>query len=472
MSGARSGGTANRDATRRRTGSRSTPNTWRSTPARSNATSRPGTSDEGILRSPDHHGAGAVGRAEDHPRHAHRRLGQPARRGRAARAGQRRDPPDHLDPHAAAHRADAGALHPGGERHLAGARRLGDARLHAQRAGRRHPRLDRGGTHELARVCVPRGGRRRVRRARAARPDDSRPPRGVRDRGPLSDVPRGGTARRRLGGDALARAGGARRGMAVRRRHRDLLRLPLPTRAHRRARLRRRDALGRARIPGRLAGAGGGRVARLTPRERWLLVAAAALYAAVIIPVGVRRGGDLVAHFAEADDWLRGLPLYASAPRLGIWWPPFATLLVVPFAAVAHASAAVAKGAWAAASVACIGWSVVAVPRERWRPVLLAVAAVAVPLNRNFEDLNLNAILLALVVAAAADLERGRETRSGAWIGAATALKVFPGLLLVYLAYRRRWRAAAAGAAVAAACTIGALLPYGVHGALHAVGRW
>ena len=213
-------------------------------------------------------------------------------------------------------------------------------------------------------------------------------------------------------------------------------------------------------------------MARLTPRERWLLVAAAALYAAVIIPVGVRRGGDLVAHFPEADDWLRGLPLYASAPRLGIWWPPFATLLVVPFAAVAHASAAVAKGAWAAASVACIGWSVVAVPRERWRPVLLAVAAVAVPLNRNFEDLNLNAILLALVVAAAADLERGRETRSGAWIGAATALKVFPGLLLVYLAYRRRWRAAAAGAAVAAACTIGALLPYGVHGALHAVGRW
>ncbi len=213
-------------------------------------------------------------------------------------------------------------------------------------------------------------------------------------------------------------------------------------------------------------------MAGLTARERRLLVLAGVLYAAVIIPVAMRRGGDLQVNFGEADLWLHGLPVYASAPRLGIWWPPFAVLLVAPFAAVAHVSAALAKAAWAVASVACVGWSLAALPRDRWRPVLLAVAAVAVPLNRNFEDLNLNAILLALLVAAAADLAQGREARSGMWIGAATALKVFPGLLLIYLAYRRQWRGVAAGATVAAGLTVGALLPYGVPGALRALGRW
>src|SRR5207244_1610515 len=102
----------------------------------------------------------------------------------------------------------------------------------------------------------------------------------VRDRRPLPDVPRAGAARRRLGGDALAGAGGTRRGVVVRRRYGDLLRLALPAGADRRARLRRRDARGRARVPRRLAGPRGGRVAGLTPRERRVLLAPGRLYGA------------------------------------------------------------------------------------------------------------------------------------------------------------------------------------------------
>lgn len=211
---------------------------------------------------------------------------------------------------------------------------------------------------------------------------------------------------------------------------------------------------------------------RLTPREMRLVLLAGILYAAIAIPVGIRRGGDLEAHFTAARLWVEGLPLYARPPRVGVWWPPLAVLLVVPFALAAQLSAAVAKGAWAAGSVACLGWSIARLPRDRWKPVALAAAAVAVPLHRNFEDLNLNAVLLALLVAAACELGRGREGRAGVWIGAATALKAFPVVWLLYLAYRRRWRALAIGIAVAAGLSLAPLLRYGAIGAYDAVRDW
>ena len=94
------------------------------------------------------------------------------------------------------------------------------------------------------------------------------------------------------------------------------------------------------------------------------------------------------------------------------------------------------------------------------------------PLHRNFEDLNMNGFLLGLVTAVARDLDAGRERRAGAWIGAATALKLFPGLLLLYLAYRRRWRGVLVGTAVAVALSAAPLAPYGVTGALHESRAW
>src|SRR3989454_12321112 len=74
---------------------------------------------------------------------------------------------------------------------------------------------------------------------------------------------------------------------------------------------------------------------RMTPRETRLLVLAAILYGAVAISTGIRRGGDLEAHFTAARLWIEGRQLYAHPPRVGVWWPPFAVLLLVPFALVA-----------------------------------------------------------------------------------------------------------------------------------------
>jgi len=122
--------------------------------------------------------------------------------------------------------------------------------------------------------------------------------------------------------------------------------------------------------------------------------------------------------------------------------------------------------------VAAFYWALLRAPIASWKVAALAVLAVAVPLQTNFEDLNLNAFLLALVVGAALDLERGRATRAGLWIGVATALKVFPGLLIAYLVYRKEWRGALVAAGVAAGLTVTPLLVYGPQGAWDTLTGW
>jgi len=215
-------------------------------------------------------------------------------------------------------------------------------------------------------------------------------------------------------------------------------------------------------------------VAELSPRAKGTLLLVGVLYAAVVIPIGIHKGGDFTQELRQSERVLHGLPLYAANPEKGIWWPPFTALALVPFAVVARWSLAVSKACWAVSNVACLGWAV-ARARGRvagWTPVLLALAAVGTPLQSNFEYLNLTPILLTLVVAAAEDLEAGRESRAGAYIGLAAATKGFPALLLVYLAYRRRWRGVAVGVAVAGGLTVGAMLPYGPVDAVRTVVDW
>lgn len=204
----------------------------------------------------------------------------------------------------------------------------------------------------------------------------------------------------------------------------------------------------------------------------WLLIALSALYAAVAIPIAIHKGIDFEIHVKVAQGLLAGQPPYLEPPTLGVWWPPFAIFALTPFALLANLSLPLAKTAFVLLGVACVAWSVARFERAGRRYVALAVAAVAVPLQINFDYLNINAVLLGLVVAAAFDLDRGRDVRAGVWLGMVTALKVFPGLLLLYAAYRRRWRAAATGAGFALGFSLCALLPLGLSGALASARGW
>jgi glycosyl transferase family 87 len=208
-------------------------------------------------------------------------------------------------------------------------------------------------------------------------------------------------------------------------------------------------------------------------RRRLALITACALYTAVVVPIGIHRGGDVVTEMQLSVWLMTGEPLYPAPPDWGAYWPPFAIFGLVPFALLAYLNLPLAKGMWAALNVAALGWSVArAGERWGWRPALIGLAAVGAPLQGNFQHLNINVLLAALVVAAAADLDEGREQRAGLWVGLATALKAFPGLLLLYLAYRRRWRAFAVGAGAAAGLTYLALLRYGPVDAVREFWNW
>ena len=205
-------------------------------------------------------------------------------------------------------------------------------------------------------------------------------------------------------------------------------------------------------------------MAGLTPRERRVLLAVGAIYAAVVIPIGIHKGGDFTQELEQSERLLHGLPLYEANPEKGIWWPPFTALGLVPFALVARSSLVVAKACWAL--VLARRWT------TGWRPIVLAVAAVGKPLQSNFEHLNITPILLGLIVATAAELEQRREPRVGGWLGLATAIKGFPALVFLHFLVRRRWRGLATSLAVAAGLTVAAMLPYGPVGAVESLARW
>lgn len=214
-------------------------------------------------------------------------------------------------------------------------------------------------------------------------------------------------------------------------------------------------------------------MAALSRRGELAFVAGFALYACIVIPLGVRKGDDIMAEITQAERLLTGQMINTAPPGQGTWWPPFGALLVTPFALLARFSMPLAKAAWGGVGMLALAWSVwTAGRRWGWRPAWAALAVVIFPVHNNFHHLNIETILLALLVAAAADLSDGREGRAGTWVGLATALKVFPGLVLPYFAWRRQWKALGVGIAVLAGVTLLALVPYGPRGMVDALQNW
>jgi hypothetical protein len=198
------------------------------------------------------------------------------------------------------------------------------------------------------------------------------------------------------------------------------------------------------------------------------------LYAALVIQVGINKGADLEIHLEQARLLLSHQAVYTTQPPFGVWWPPFGLLVVAPFAFLANWSMALAKASFATASVACLAYAIARTRSDAATraAVLLALAAVAVPLQTNFEYQNLNAPLLALLVASAVALRGGHETRAAIWIGVMSALKGFPALLLVYFVYRGRWRGLGIAVATAALLTLAAVLPAGPTDGAAVLDRW
>jgi alpha-1,2-mannosyltransferase len=219
----------------------------------------------------------------------------------------------------------------------------------------------------------------------------------------------------------------------------------------------------------------------------------AILATAFIVVNGInalRKGGDFTVFLEAGERFVAGSPMYSgSGVGGGVVGPPFQGVFFAPFALLARVDSRLARIVWyamnlVALAVAVRAWTAALGPlaaREirwkRWRPeplgpVAVALLAVLFPLQTNFEHQNMNVLLLALIGAAAWAIARKDDGTAGVAIGVATALKVFPGLLLAYLIVRGRWRATVAGAVTAGALTLLPALQYGVEGMASEIRDW
>jgi Glycosyltransferase family 87 len=183
------------------------------------------------------------------------------------------------------------------------------------------------------------------------------------------------------------------------------------------------------------------------------------LVAAALIASYARRPGDFAGYVLVGDLVLRGQDIYAAAPPGISTWPPFFAVLCAPLALLARASLVGARVAWLVLNLAALVAVLALVTRLVARgpgdarpdarvPALTSAAAlVPVLLSAryvlsNFEHLQVNVLLFLLSLGGMALIGARREALGGLALGAAAALKVMPGLFVVYLVWRRRWRAA------------------------------
>ncbi|WP_416900852.1 glycosyltransferase family 87 protein [Micromonospora echinospora] len=207
---------------------------------------------------------------------------------------------------------------------------------------------------------------------------------------------------------------------------------------------------------------GGRRVRRLLA-----VLALVAVLPALYLPGLVHDFFDLKIYMRAMEWWAAGNPLYDySQPdrvqgALYFTYPPFSALLLRPFAMLPlGATITVFTALTAVGVVVTTRWLVGPLIARHHLPRLftLTVAVLlAFAVESTRETVTFGQINMLLVVLILADLlfavPRGSRW-AGVAVGLATALKIFPGIFIVYLLVTRRWRAAIVASATAAAATL------------------
>ena len=169
---------------------------------------------------------------------------------------------------------------------------------------------------------------------------------------------------------------------------------------------------------------------------------------------------DLKVYYGALTWWVHdGGEIYdylKPGTQYGFTYPPFAALVMLPMAYLPWPAAiAVSVLASVATTAVLIWWLVDPIARRagwtRWfaLAVALCLAAAFEPMRETVNFGQVNMLLLFLVAVDLLRLLPGGNRWAGVGIGLATAIKLTPGIFIVYLLVTRRWRAAftASGAA-------------------------
>ncbi len=167
-------------------------------------------------------------------------------------------------------------------------------------------------------------------------------------------------------------------------------------------------------------------------------------------------GGDICRDIVATQRILHGQSPYARIPNCGTLFnvphPPAYFLLIGPFALLPLPWAA---ALWDLLGLVALWVSVALIARELrltlspWAlALLLALLLTWSPLPQTLLEAQISPLLLLLFTLAWRWARRGRSGWVGAALGVATAVRLFPGLAIVYFLIRRDWRAVGAASVV------------------------
>ena len=157
---------------------------------------------------------------------------------------------------------------------------------------------------------------------------------------------------------------------------------------------------------------------------------------------------------------LRGLVGGETNPH-----PPTSILVTLPVGLLTYANAFFA---WNVVSLMALVTSLLLISRSlsiTWNAArvlrVYSLALVCSPLNAQTYHGQLNLLLLIMIVGAWAADRRGGAATAGILLGAATVIKLFPGLLFIFPALQRRWRVLAWGGLTMGALTLATVATLG-----------
>ncbi|MEH1102499.1 glycosyltransferase family 87 protein [Micromonospora sp. CPCC 205561] len=196
-------------------------------------------------------------------------------------------------------------------------------------------------------------------------------------------------------------------------------------------------------------------------------IAGLAVAVTLFLSVAAVRHGffDLKVYYGALTWWVHdGGEIYdflKPGTQYGFTYPPFAALVMLPMAYLPWwAAISVSVAASVLVTAVLFWWLVDPISRRsgwtRWfaLAVALCLAAAYEPMRETVNFGQVNMLLLFLVAVDLLRLLPAGNRWAGVGIGLATAIKLTPGIFIVYLLVTRRWRAAVTSMATAAGVTL------------------